>query len=124
MAIIKCSTCGQMTSDRGRCCDNCGNEIKKTARKVFCPACGLAINDATIQCPGCNSIICPKCKSLYVRLQNPQVANFASGTAIAGGNAVGGLAGALVGAAVYTAINKENGLEKTFACLNCGHKFD
>ena len=116
MAVIKCSTCGYMTSDRDRCCSNCGNEIKKTAIRAFCPACGLEINAATVVCPRCSSVICPKCKSVNVRLQNPQAANFASGAAI--GNF------GLLGALAYKVADNQLGLEKAVACLNCGNKFD
>ncbi len=53
MALIKCTECGHMVSDKADCCPNCGCPLEK---KIYCEECGqeLLIKDAI--CPNCG---CP-----------------------------------------------------------------
>ncbi|MBR6515120.1 MAG: hypothetical protein IKT46_09870 [Clostridia bacterium] len=36
MAMIKCSTCGRMVSDKEKTCPNCGGQ---TDTRIYCPRC-------------------------------------------------------------------------------------
>lgn len=53
MALIKCTECGQMISDKAEICPNCGAPIEK---KIICKECGMEISEMTQVCPNCG---CP-----------------------------------------------------------------
>ena len=50
MALIKCSECGQMVSDKASACPHCGCPIEKPK---MCPECGQVIADDDSYCPEC-----------------------------------------------------------------------
>lgn len=53
MALIKCTECGQMVSDKAVSCPNCGAPIE---RKVKCEDCGCEMPADAAACPNCG---CP-----------------------------------------------------------------
>lgn len=53
MALIKCTECGQMVSDKAEMCPNCGCPIEK---KIVCEECGGEIGPHDHVCPSCG---CP-----------------------------------------------------------------
>lgn len=53
MALIKCTECGQMVSERASQCPNCGCPVEK---KIVCEECGGNVSPHDIVCPNCG---CP-----------------------------------------------------------------
>lgn len=53
MALIKCTECGQMVSERASQCPNCGCPVEK---KIVCEECGGNVSPHDIICPNCG---CP-----------------------------------------------------------------
>jgi TM2 domain-containing membrane protein YozV len=53
MAIIKCTECGQMVSDKAANCPNCGCPVE---RVVVCEECGEHFKEGVSNCPKCG---CP-----------------------------------------------------------------
>ena len=53
MALIKCTECGQMVSDKAANCPNCGCPVE---REVICEECGEHFKEGVCTCPKCG---CP-----------------------------------------------------------------
>lgn len=53
MALIQCTECGRMISDKAACCPNCGAPVEK---QVICEDCGFAMSPSMVSCPECG---CP-----------------------------------------------------------------
>ena len=53
MALIKCSECGRMVSDKATACPHCGCPVK---RQLVCPECGEAVSERDSYCLKCG---CP-----------------------------------------------------------------
>ena len=53
MALIKCSECGQMVSDKAEACPHCGCPVEEP---MTCPECGQAVNEGDAYCLKCG---CP-----------------------------------------------------------------
>lgn len=53
MALIKCSECGHMISDKAVSCPQCGAPVEK---KIQCTECGEFVFDNSVDCPNCG---CP-----------------------------------------------------------------
>ena len=53
MALIKCTECGQMVSDKAANCPNCGCPVE---REVICEECGEHFKEGVSNCPKCG---CP-----------------------------------------------------------------
>ena len=53
MALIKCTECGRMISDKAACCPNCGAPVEK---QIICEDCGFAMSPFMMSCPECG---CP-----------------------------------------------------------------
>lgn len=53
MALIKCTECGQMVSDKAANCPNCGCPVE---REVICEECGEHFKEGVSTCPKCG---CP-----------------------------------------------------------------
>ncbi len=50
MALIKCSECGQMISDKANTCPHCGIPIEQ---KTICEECGMEISTSITVCSNC-----------------------------------------------------------------------
>ena len=53
MALIQCTECGRMISDKAACCPNCGAPVEK---QIICEECGFAMSPSMLSCPECG---CP-----------------------------------------------------------------
>ena len=53
MALIQCTECGKMISDKAACCPNCGAPVEK---QIICEECGFAMSPSMLSCPECG---CP-----------------------------------------------------------------
>ena len=52
MALIKCSECGQMVSDKASTCPKCGAPI---VVPVTCKECGQSVSPNAVTCPNCGA---------------------------------------------------------------------
>lgn len=69
MALIKCTECGQMVSDKAESCPHCGAPIE---RKVKCEDCGCEMPTDAAACPNCG---CPNSqREVAARAETSQAA--------------------------------------------------
>ena len=52
MALIKCTECGQMVSDKASTCPKCGAPI---VVPVTCKECGQPVSPNAVTCPNCGA---------------------------------------------------------------------
>lgn len=62
MALIKCSECGNMISDKSESCVHCGAPIELKENLISCPECSALIDDTAERCPMCGYPVIPKRK--------------------------------------------------------------
>ena len=62
MALIKCSECGHMISDRASTCPQCGAPVEK---RIQCPECGEFMPQDFTICTNCGCPTNPQKKYLY-----------------------------------------------------------
>lgn len=54
MALIKCSECGNLVSDKAKACPNCGCPIEQENESgMACPECGQTVTPTDSVCPNC-----------------------------------------------------------------------
>lgn len=54
MALIKCSECDKMISDRAVSCPFCGGPVPKT---IECPECKSSVPETSTTCPDCGYVL-------------------------------------------------------------------
>lgn len=52
MALIKCSSCGQMISDKAKNCPKCGTPVEIPLK---CEECGESVSPHSVSCPNCGA---------------------------------------------------------------------
>lgn len=62
MALIKCSECGNMISDKSESCVHCGAPIELKENLISCPECSALIEDTAEKCTKCGFPLTPKKK--------------------------------------------------------------
>lgn len=62
MALIKCSECGNMISDKSESCVHCGAPMELKENLIPCPECSALIEDTAERCPMCGYPVIPKRK--------------------------------------------------------------
>lgn len=62
MALIKCSECGNMISDKSESCVHCGAPMELKENLIPCPECSALIEDTAEKCTKCGFPLTPKKK--------------------------------------------------------------
>ena len=61
MALIKCTECGNMISDKSENCIYCGSPISISLKpSILCPECGTLMEETAEKCTKCGFPFSPK----------------------------------------------------------------
>ena len=71
MALIRCSECGQIVSDKAEACPHCGCPVE---RPLVCPECGQVVEDNHSYCKNCGCPIKPTFEGQSPTSPNQEVA--------------------------------------------------